>query len=147
MTSPRWTEWFMDFARVAASKSKDPATKVGCVIVGTDHEIRSTGYNGPPREVRDLPERFERPEKYLWVSHAEQNAVAQAARIGVSLRDCTAYVTHHPCAACARSLIQAGVTGVVVGPGQTSMPREEFAVAARMLEEARVLVWHQEDKP
>lgn len=131
-----WDTWFLGFAAHAATKSKDPSTQVGCVVVGPDREIRSTGYNGLPRGVRDAPERMERPAKYLWTSHAEQNAVAQAARVGVSLKGCTAYVTHHPCSACARSLLQAGVTRIVVGPGQTSMPQEEFDVATEMLREA-----------
>lgn len=135
MSTPDWDTWFMGFATHAATKSKDPSTQVGCVIVGPDREIRSTGFNGLPRGVRDLEERMQRPAKYLWTSHAEQNAVAQAARIGVSLTACTAYVTHHPCSACARSLIQAGVTRVVVGPGQTSMPQEEFDVAEEMFRE------------
>jgi len=136
MTS--WPTYFMGFARHAASKSKDPNTHVGCVIVGPDYEIRSTGFNGLPRRVADLPERMERPAKYLWTSHAEENAVAHAARIGTALKGCTAYVTHHPCARCARSLIQAGIACVVVGDGLTSMPAEEFAVAKEMFDEASV---------
>lgn len=133
-----WTDYFLAMATLVASKSKDPATKVGCVIVGPDREVRATGYNGLPRGVADIPERMERPAKYLWTSHAEENAVAQAARVGVSLKDCTAYVTHHPCARCARSLIQAGIGKVVIGTGQTSMPPEEFDVAGRMFFEAVV---------
>lgn len=135
-----WPDHFLKLARTVAERSKDPSTKVGCVIVGPDKEIRSTGYNGLPRRVRDLPERMERPAKYLWTSHAEENAVAQAALIGVSLKGCTAYVTHHPCSRCARSLIQAGVVHIVVGQGVTNMPAEEFEVAEIMLFEAGVQV-------
>lgn len=135
-----WTEYFMGFARHAATKSKDPSTQVGAVVIGPDGEIRATGFNGLPRGVADLPERMERPAKYLWTSHAEENAVAHAARVGVSLKGCTVYVTHFPCSRCARSLIQAGIAGVVVGPGTTSMPAEEFAVAEQMFSEAQVAV-------
>lgn len=136
----QWDEYFMGFAVHAALKSKDPSTHVGCVVVGPDGEIRSTGYNGIPRGVRDDPERLERPAKYLWVSHAEENAVAHAARVGVSLKGCRAYVTHHPCARCARTLIQAGVSTVVVGPNVTMMPAVEFETAGTMFQEAGVLV-------
>lgn len=136
----KWDASFLSHAAKHAESSKDPSTKVGCVIIGPDREFRSTGYNGLPRGVEDRPERMERPAKYLWTSHAEENAVAQAARIGVALKGCTAYVTHHPCSRCARSLIQAGVARVVVGPGTTSMPREEFAVAERMFKEAGIFV-------
>ncbi|MEW5729223.1 MAG: dCMP deaminase family protein [Pseudomonadota bacterium] len=135
-----WTDYFMGFARHAASKSKDPSTQVGAVVIGPDGEIRATGYNGLPRGVADLPERMERPAKYLWTSHAEENLVAHAARVGVSLKGCTVYVTHFPCSRCARSLIQAGVTGVVVDTGTTSMPAEEFEVAEQMFSEAGVTI-------
>src|SRR3546814_6598168 len=66
-----WDQYFIKMAELAATKSKDPSTKVGCVIVGPDNAVRMTGYNGPPRGVLDLPERFERPAKYLFTSHAE----------------------------------------------------------------------------
>lgn len=136
-----WSDYFMGFALHAARKSKDLHTKVGCVIVGSEGEIRAAGYNGIPRGVQDLPTRLERPAKYLWTSHAEENAVAHAARIGVPLKGCAAYVTHHPCSRCARMLIQAGVQEVHIGPGITSMPEEEFEIASIMFKEARVIVY------
>ena len=129
----------MGFADQAALKSKD-TTKVGCAIFGPDKEPRMTGYNGLPPGVEEKPERLERPEKYFWTSHAEENAVAMAALIGVSLKGCTAYVTHAPCARCARSLIRAGIVELVIGPGLTSMDPHEFAVARTMLAEAGVTV-------
>lgn len=133
-----WNATFLGLAERFARRSKDPSTKVGCVIVGPDREVRSMGYNGLPRGVEDKPERMERPAKYLWTSHAEENAVAQAARIGVSLKGCTAYVTHIPCARCARTLIQAGIVEIICGNGTTKMPKEEFQVAGDMLTEAGV---------
>jgi len=75
-----WNEYFIQLAGLAASRSKDPSTKVGCVIASYDNMVLSTGYNGLPRNVLDLSERMERPAKYLWTAHAEENAVAQAAR-------------------------------------------------------------------
>lgn len=136
-----WAEYYMGFARHAALKSKDP-TKVGAIIVGADGEVRLTAYNGPPRGVTDMPLRLERPAKYLYASHAEANLIAFAAREGIRTAGCTVYVTHMPCAGCARSLIQAGVKAVVYGPGTTSMPPEEFAAARNMFDEAGIEVRH-----
>lgn len=134
-----WPEYLLGFAEHAATKSKDQ-TQVGVCIVGPQKNVLLTAYNGPPIGVQDRPERRERPTKYLFTAHAEENAVAFAARRGIQLEGCTAYVTHHPCARCARSLIQAGVTKVVVGGGTTSMPPEEFEAAAVMFAEAAVAV-------
>ena len=131
-----WTTYFMELAEKIASRSKDPSTKVGAVVVTEDKVIAATGYNGLPRGVEDAPERMERPAKYLWTSHAEENAIAQAARVGARLKGGTAFVTHAPCARCARSLIQAGITTIYVGKGKTSMPEEEFEVARVMFAEA-----------
>jgi dCMP deaminase len=136
-----WQEYFMDMAAQVATRSKDPSTQVGCIIVSSDKVVVATGYNGLPRDVTDLPERMQRPQKYLWTSHAEENAVAQAARVGAKLAGGTAYVTHMPCARCARTLIQAGISSVVVGDGVTSMPEDEFRVASMMFGEADVDVW------
>lgn len=132
----KWADYYMGFARHAATKSKD-STKVGAVLVGPDG-VRLTGYNGPPRGVRDIPQRFERPAKYLYASHAEANLIAFAAREGIRVAGCAVYVTHMPCASCARSLIQAGVSTVVYGNGMTSMPEEEFKAAREMFEEAGI---------
>lgn len=134
----RWTDYFMGMARHVSSLSKDPATKVGCVIATPAKAVVSTGFNGIPMGVRDRTERMERPAKYLWTSHAEENAVALAARNGHKLEGCVAYVTHHPCSRCARLLIQAGVKAVYIGDGTTAMPEDEFKVAAQMFEEAEV---------
>ena len=136
---PSWPDFLMGFAEHAATKSKD-STQVGAALVGPRRETLLTAYNGPPIGVRDLPTRRERPMKYLYASHAEANLIAFAARKGISTEGCTVYVTHFPCAACARTLIQAGITAVVAGTGTTSMAEEEFMAAAQMFSEANVTV-------
>lgn len=136
--SKDWRDYFAEMARLVASKSKDPSTKVGCVIVNSDKVVVATGYNGIPRGVEDRPERMERPAKYLWTSHAEENAVAQAARVGMALKGGIAFITHAPCSRCARTLIQAGIVEVIIDDGTTSMPMEEFDVAMKMFSEAGV---------
>jgi Deoxycytidylate deaminase len=132
----------MGFAQHAARKSKD-STKVGAVLVGPNREVLLTAFNGPPIGVSDFEERFERPMKYDFASHAEANLIAFAARRGIRTEGCTVYSTHMPCASCARTLIQAGIVKVVAGPGTTSMPAEQFVVAEQMLREAGVTVWRQ----
>ena len=135
----RWDKFFMDRAKLSSSMSKDPATKVGCVVVRAKREL-AAGWNGLPRFVSDAPERMERPAKYMWTVHAEANAIANAAAVGMSLDQSTFYVTHFPCANCAGLMIQAGVAKVVVADGTTSMPEEQYAVARRMFYEAGVSV-------
>lgn len=132
----KWTERFLNLARNVAEWSKDPNTKVGAVAVGESKQILETGFNGLPRGVQDLPERMERPAKYIWTAHAEENLVAHAAR--KQLEGSTVYVTHLCCNACARMLINAGVAKVVVGDGKTAMPVEQFDAATTMFDEAGV---------
>ena len=140
MTEWTWPDYLMHMAYATSVKSKD-STKVGAILVGQNNEILLTGFNGPPIGVEDLPERREkRPEKYLWVSHAEANLIAFAARRGIRTEGCTVYVTHMCCAGCAKALIQAGIKKVVVGTGQTSMPNDEFRAADTMMREAGVEV-------
>ena len=131
-----WQGYFLMLARGVSLKSKDPSTQVGAIAVGEDREILETGYNGLPRGVKDLPERMERPEKYLWTAHAEANLVYTAAR--QRLKGSTVYVTHLCCNQCAIALINAGVKRVVVGGGETSMSPELFDTAVTMFEEAGV---------
>jgi dCMP deaminase len=131
-----WTRRFLGLAKSVADWSKDPNTRVGAVAVDEHRRVLETGYNGLPRGVQDLSERMERPAKYLWTSHAEENLVSHAARD--RLAGSTVYVTHLCCSRCARMLINAGVAKVVCGPGTTSMPQEEFDAAMTMFTEAAV---------
>ncbi|MCH1481739.1 MAG: dCMP deaminase family protein [Candidatus Poseidoniaceae archaeon] len=142
MTS-KWDLRFIGLAQHISTWSKDPSTKVGCVVVGEDREIRSTGFNGFPRGINDNEERLmDREKKYPLICHAEENAIMHAARIGVSLKDSTAYVTWPPCSRCARSLIQAGIREIVY-PETGKIPErwiEDFTISDSMLNEAGVAV-------
>jgi dCMP deaminase len=112
---PNWDQYYLDICKAVAARSKDQHTQLGCVIVGPAHEIRSTGYNSFPRGIRDdVPERLERPTKYLWIEHAERNAICNAARAGTATAGCTLYVELMPCMDCARAIVQAGITHVVI---------------------------------
>lgn len=139
----KWDLRFIGLAQHISKWSKDPSTKVGCVVVGEDREIRSTGFNGFPRGINDDEDRLmDREKKYPLICHAEENAIMHAARIGVSLKDSTAYVTWPPCSRCARSLIQAGIKEIVY-PETGKIPErwiEDFTISDSMLNEAGVAV-------
>ena len=122
--------------------SKDPSTKVGAAIIGPDREIRATGYNGFPRGTCDDPSIYRnRPLKHLRVVHAEANAVAAAARVGVSLKGCMAYVTHPCCAQCAALLIQAGVVRIVTGDVELRPEWADSVLAGRQMCDEAGVVW------
>lgn len=143
----KWDERFLRQAEYIASWSKDTSTKVGCVITTPDRRILSTGYNGVPRGVDDNPKLLNRhdreQDKYLFYEHAERNALYNAANIGVSVKDSTAYITMPPCADCARGLISSGVKRVVwaIDPDPSRMARwaESLKISKLMLDEAKVL--------
>ncbi len=136
-----WNERFLNLAIHISNWSKDPSTKVGCVVVGPDREIRSTGFNGLPRGIEDNSDRLNNREiKYPMICHAEENAIMHAARIGISLKGCTAYVTWPPCTRCARSLIQAGILTVIY-PKNTEIPdrwASDFELSMNMFKEAGI---------
>ena len=106
-----WVDYFRNLTHQIKLKSKDQNTQIGAIIVGKDKEIVSTGYNSFPRGIYDKESlRQERPEKYYWFEHAERNAIYNAARIGVSTKGCTMYLSCGiPCADCARGIINAGI--------------------------------------
>ena len=139
----KWDMRFLDLATHISEWSKDPSTKVGCVVVGPDREIRSTGFNGFPRGILDSDDRLtDRDLKYPLICHAEENAIMHAARIGLALKGCTAYVTWPPCTRCARSLIQAGISEIVI-PSGLEIPdrwKTDFETSMGLLREAEVLI-------
>jgi len=113
----KWDKRFLELAELISSWSKDPSTKVGCVIVNDNRRILATGYNGFPYGVKDTEERLtNRDLKYEIVVHSEANAVAHAAREGISLKGATAYINYPPCCKCSSLLIQAGITRIVHAP-------------------------------
>lgn len=123
-----------------AKSSDDIHTQVGCVIVAPSGRQLCAGWNGMPQGVERPLERYERPAKYSWVVHAEERAIGYAAKFGLSCDDCTIYVTHYPCARCAGLIIEAGIKTVIYGPGKTSMPEEEFVIAAQKFADAVIKV-------
>lgn len=124
--------------------SKDPDTKVGCVILTKDFSrILSTGVNGMPRHMNDEDqERWKRPTKYSYVCHSEANAVANAARTGTPLDDSVICVTKFPCSTCAKLLIQAGISKVyTIRPDHSSQTwGEDAKISEEMFNEVGINV-------
>lgn len=115
MIIPDWPTYFMQMCALVATKSKDPSTKIGTVIVGPANEIRSTGYNGPPRGLNDNdPTIYQRPKKYVYFAHSERNAIYNAARVGIPLENCLLYTLGVPCSGCAVAIINSGIKSVTV---------------------------------
>lgn len=128
-----WTEYFLNLVEQVKLKSKDQSTQIGAVIVGNDNEVLSTGYNSFPRGLNDnVPERLERPEKYLWIEHAERNAIYNAARHGISLKGSTIYLSSGvPCMDCARAIINSGIKKVYCKQVCTTKNKEMWEESQR----------------
>lgn len=112
--NPSKARKYLEIARATAKLSKDTSTQVGALILGPSQEVRSLGYNGAPRgcSADEDARGRERPEKYFWFSHAELNAITNAARAGTPLLGSSIIVTHFPCMDCARAIVQAGIVEV-----------------------------------
>jgi dCMP deaminase len=134
-----WTQKFIDMIRVVKSWSKDPSTKVGALIVGDQHQILSTGYNGFPRGVDDeVVSRYERPDKYKWTEHAERNAIYNYCR--QFLKGTTIYLEWYPCSDCARAIIQCGISAIYCSSPNFDDERwgKDFRISNVMFQEAGI---------
>ena len=107
-----WNDYFLGIAEAVSKRSPDPNTKHGCVIVDSQNRILSTGYNGPVQGIDTSLVDFTRPGKYMWLLHAEDNAVTFSK---CDLTNARVYVTGHPCIGCFRRLAQAGISEVYYG--------------------------------
>ena len=107
---PNRHEKYIGLAWMYAGFSKDPSTQVGCVIIGRDNRLKGIGYNGPPPDIDDESFSWERPEKYRYIKHAEDNALRFSSG---SLRGATLYVTAMPCEACMLDIVASPIKKVV----------------------------------
>ena len=113
-----WDEYFMGIAKLTAGRSKDPNTQVGAVIVSKDNRILSTGYNGTPNgfDDDDFPwgrEGSPLETKYMYVCHAEANAIDNFRGHKKEFEGARIYVDLFPCNECAKKIIQNGIKYVV----------------------------------
>ena len=141
--NPLKLEKYLGVVDAIAQLSKDQSTQVGALILGPTFEVRSLGYNGAPRgcSADEDGRGTTRPEKYFWFSHAELNAITNAARVGTPLDGCVLLVTHPPCMDCARAIVQAGITGVLTrNPGAEFLERwvEHTRRTQQLFEECHV---------
>jgi dCMP deaminase len=140
----KWDNRFMQLAETVASWSScyQDNRHVGAVIV-KDKRILTTGYNGASSGIMSCMEKGECLRKKLnipsgtrqeicYAVHAEQNAIIQAAKLGVSVDDATMFVTHQPCVICAKMIINSGIKKVIYKEGYP----DEFSV--RIMNEAKV---------
>jgi len=142
MNRPSWDQYFMEIARLVASRSTCLRRQVGAVMV-KDKNILTTGYNGTPSGIRHCSEvgclrqqlnvpSGERHELCRGL-HAEQNAIIQAAKHGVNIDGATLYCTNSPCIICSKMLINAGIQEIVYLEGYPD------TLSVEMLQEAGIL--------
>ena len=111
-----WEDYFMGIALLSAKRSKDPSTQVGACIVNQDNKIIGIGYNGFPVGISDdeFPwdknNENELDNKYLYVCHAELNAILNSIS---DLKDARIYVTLFPCNECSKIIIQSGIKEII----------------------------------
>jgi len=113
-----WDQYFMGVAKLSAMRSKDPSTQVGACIVGNDNRILSIGYNGTPNGYDDSLFPWDREgnpleTKYMYVCHAEMNAILNYRGNRKELENAKVFVDLFPCNECAKIIIQAGIKEVV----------------------------------
>ena len=119
--------------------SRHGQTQVGCVIVDKHNRVVSLGFNGFPRGVKDLAERYnDRPTKHLFVAHAERNALDNAP---LSVEGCTLYSPLLPCSECAKSIIQKGITKVVSYEPDEDVEHFHWHITKMMFQEAGVQLY------
>jgi dCMP deaminase len=135
---PNWDRYFLDLAEQVSRRSPDPHTKHGCVLVDDGRRVLSTGYNGPLSGLAHDVVPSERPDKYDWYIHEEDNAVAFAR---CDLRGTTAYITGTPCVACFRRLLQVGVRRIVHGTRQSACLGEREFEACRVMASSQEVEW------
>ena len=108
----------MSIVKLSAMRSKDPSTQVGACIVGNDNRILSIGYNGTPNGIDDINFPWNREgdaleTKYLYVCHAEMNAILNYRGSRKELETSKIYVDLFPCNECAKLIIQSGIKEVI----------------------------------
>ncbi|MBE6141001.1 MAG: dCMP deaminase family protein [Firmicutes bacterium] len=140
---PSWDEYFMQLAFLASTRSTCLSRKVGAVIE-KEHQVISMGYNGPACGVSHCEDKggCERKKKtdyksgaYLELclaSHAEQNAIAQAAKHGISTSGSTIYVTTFPCKDCMNSIVNSGIKKIVFEGDYNASLSKQIALEAKI---------------
>ena len=143
----------MEMARLISGWSScfSEGRNIGAVIV-KDKRIMTTGYNGAPAGIRTCKERGECVRRnrdipsgtrteLCYAIHAEQNAILQAAKLGISIDGAVLYCTHQPCSVCAKMIVNVGIRRVVYREGYPDMFSVEFFTEARVILERMEAVY------
>ena len=147
----KWDKRFMELALLVATWSScyQPNRQVGAIIV-KDKRIITTGYNGASSGVSSCKDKNECLRKKLniesgtraelcYAVHAEQNAIVQAAKLGISVDGATIYVTHQPCSICAKMIINSGIKRIVYKEGYP----DDFSM--QLFKESGILIQKYQD--
>jgi dCMP deaminase len=114
-TEISWEETYFRSVYDYASRSNDPRTRIGAVLVDWESKDPiSHGYNGFPRGFKDFEYRWQRPLKYEYVLHAEENSIINAARKGASTLGAILLTNGIPCVGCAKRICNAGIKEIIV---------------------------------
>ena len=137
-----WDQYFMGVAKLSAMRSKDPSTQVGACIVGNDNRILSIGYNGTPNGYNDENFPWDREgeplnTKYLYVCHAEMNAIVNYRGSRKDLENAKVYVDLFPCNECAKIIIQSGIKEVIYLSDKYAK-QDAFIASKRLFDECGV---------
>ena len=135
-----WDLYFLDMAKFISTKSKDPSTKTGAVVVNGRNEVVGTGYNGFPIGVLDSSERYDnRDLKYKMICHCEMNAILSSNQRPLN---CTLYTyPFSSCSNCAKYVIQSGIKiciAPIIPKNKETRWKEDMDFAALMFKEAGV---------
>lgn len=141
----KWDLRFMEMAELVATWSScfKQDRQVGAVIV-RNKRILTTGYNGAPTNIKSCKERQEcirinqniksgTRQEICYAVHAEQNAIIQAARLGLQIENATLYCTHQPCVICAKMIINSGISKVVYKYGYPDVFSLELFKEAKII--------------
>lgn len=127
---PDWDTYFLWMAKLVSTRSIDPSTKHGCIIVDNFNRILSTGYNGPIKHVDDSHIPIERPDKYYYFAHSEENAIIFCQS---SMYASKVYITGRPCARCTRMMIQKDVSKIIHGNVESKCINEDDLKASTIM--------------
>lgn len=147
---PMHQVYFRQLYLYAMNNSQDPSTQNAALLTDENSGIITMECNNIPLRVDHNEERWERPNKYHYVEHAERNTLYKAAKMGMSTQDCTMYCPWYACSDCARAIIQCGIKRVI-GHKQyfDIMPErwgESCSIGLKMMQEAGIecVVWSGE---
>jgi dCMP deaminase len=136
LQSYKWDQRFLDMAKLVASWSKDPSTKVGAIISDNNNRIVSIGYNGFPINVNDDERLNDRETKYKIIIHAECNALMFANK---SVEGYTLYTyPFMPCPKCAGMIIQSGIKRIVSYNNEPERWKNDFKISHQLFDEAEI---------